>query len=251
MVRRVVFRIATRSQSRSASSRRWVVRKIVTPLRLSVVINWWTSRVATGSRPAVGSSRNSTSGSLSSALARATGWVGHLVEIGETPEVLGHGQTQVQARRLRHDRDPPADLDTIVRGQRGATDDRSACRRGQQGPKRPHHRGLAGAVGAEKPEHLTVSHLEGDVVEGDAVAEPLRQTLDQERWSAAVTSRRRPAVPVAHHAVILQGRRLGAWRRPDILPRPTPLAPGGDPTGARRRAGGRYVEDEGEGRKFD
>ena len=31
----VVFRIATRSQRRSASSRRWVVRKIVTPLRRS------------------------------------------------------------------------------------------------------------------------------------------------------------------------------------------------------------------------
>src|SRR5262245_59617510 len=74
IVRRVVFRIATRSQRRSASSRRWVVRKIVTPRRRSSLISPWTSRVATGSRPAVGSSRNSTSGSLSSALARSTRW---------------------------------------------------------------------------------------------------------------------------------------------------------------------------------
>jgi hypothetical protein len=105
--------------------------------------------------------------------------VGRLVEVGETFEVLGHGQAQIQARRLGHDRDPPADLDTIVRGQWGPTDERSACRRGEQGPKRPHHRGLAGTVGAEKPEHLTVSHLEGDIVEGDAVAEPLRQMIDR------------------------------------------------------------------------
>ena len=74
IVRKVVFRIATRSQSRSASSRRWVVRKIVDPRWRSSSINSWTSRAATGSRPAVGSSRNSTSGSLSSALARATRW---------------------------------------------------------------------------------------------------------------------------------------------------------------------------------
>ena len=74
IVRSVVFRIATRSQRRSASSRRWVVRKIVTPRWRSPTISSWTSRAATGSRPAVGSSRNSTCGSLSSALASATRW---------------------------------------------------------------------------------------------------------------------------------------------------------------------------------
>ena len=72
IIRRVVLRIATRSQMRSASSRRCVVRKIVTPRRRSSTISSWTSRAATGSRPDVGSSRNSTSGSLISALATAT-----------------------------------------------------------------------------------------------------------------------------------------------------------------------------------
>ena len=64
IVRSVVLRMATRSHRRSASSRRCVVRKIVTPLRPSPAISSWTSRLAIGSRPAVGSSRNSTCGSL-------------------------------------------------------------------------------------------------------------------------------------------------------------------------------------------
>jgi hypothetical protein len=140
--------------------------------------------------------------------ADAVGRVGRLVEVGEAFEVLGHAQAQVQARRLGHDRDPPADLDTVLRGQRHPSDERGARRWGEQGPERPHHRGLAGAVGAEKPEHLAVPHLEGDVVEGDAVAEPLRQVLDRERGDAAVTSVGRPSVPVAHHAITLHARRL-------------------------------------------
>ena len=61
-VRSVVLRIATRSHIRSASSRRWVVRKIVTPRSRSAAIRSCTSREATGSSPEVGSSRNRTPG---------------------------------------------------------------------------------------------------------------------------------------------------------------------------------------------
>jgi hypothetical protein len=66
MVRSLVFMIATRSQSRSASSSRWVVRKTVTPRSRSPLTSSSTSCAATGSSPDVGSSRNITSGSLSS-----------------------------------------------------------------------------------------------------------------------------------------------------------------------------------------
>ena len=61
----------------------------------------------------------------------AIGRVGHLVQVGEALEVLDHAQAQIQARRLGHDRDPPADLHPVVRRQRDPTDERRACRRGR------------------------------------------------------------------------------------------------------------------------
>ena len=101
IVRNVVFKIATLSQRRSASSRRWVVRKIVTPLRLSETINAWTSRAAAGSRPAVGSSRNRISGSLSSALARATRWRSPLDRAPQTSPARSTRFTARSARSMR------------------------------------------------------------------------------------------------------------------------------------------------------
>jgi hypothetical protein len=50
----------------------------------------------------------------------AIGRVGRLVETGEAFQVLGHAQAQIQARRLRHDRDPPADLHPVLRDQRNS-----------------------------------------------------------------------------------------------------------------------------------
>ena len=143
--RSVVEKMATRSHSRSASSRRWVVRKIVTPRWRSPSISSCTSRVATGSRPDVGSSKKTTSGSFSSARASPTRWrrplervphgslarpamltasrarlyartgVGQAVEAGEALQVLGHAQAEVEPGRLGHDRDALADLDPVGR----------------------------------------------------------------------------------------------------------------------------------------
>ena len=47
-------------------------------------------------------------------------------------------------------------------------------------------RRLAGAVGAEESEHLAVGHVEGEVVECDERAEPLRQVqrADRRFWHA-------------------------------------------------------------------
>ena len=63
-----------RSHSRSASSSRWVVRKTVTPRLRNPSISSLTSRVATGSRPEVGSSRKRIWGSDNSVLARLARW---------------------------------------------------------------------------------------------------------------------------------------------------------------------------------
>ncbi len=217
-----MFRIATRSQSRSASSSRWVVRKIVTPRCPSPTISSWTSRAATGSRPAVGSSRKSTSGSLSNARARAVRWrrpfesvphgscarsvrsiarracvdaaagVGHLVQVGEALEILEHAQAEVEARRLGHDRDPAADLDAVLRGEIDPGDRRRARARGDERAERPDGRGLARAVGAEEAEDLAARHVERDVVDGEPIAEALRQVPDRYGGHAASRS---PAAP--------------------------------------------------------
>ena len=64
--------IASRSHSWSASSRYWVVRKTVVPAALMRRTSSQIVRREDGSRPVVGSSRNSTSGEWTSALARSS-----------------------------------------------------------------------------------------------------------------------------------------------------------------------------------
>jgi hypothetical protein len=129
---------------------RWVVRKIVTPRRRSPSINSWTSRAATRVEPRGGlveeehlgvvEQRPGQSHSLAETIGQGAagivsplsqvdgphsavdtaGRVGHLVEVGEALEVLDHAVAQVQAGRLGHDRDPSADLHTVLRTERYA-----------------------------------------------------------------------------------------------------------------------------------
>ena len=103
------------------------------------------------------------------------------VEPGEELEVLRHCQAQIEARSLGHHRDPLPDLDPIRRRERKARDD---CRSGgwrDQRPEHAHRRRLARAVRAEEAEHLSRSDRERDVVDRDAVPEPLGEVLDRER----------------------------------------------------------------------
>jgi hypothetical protein len=51
--------------------------------------------------------------------------------------------------------------DDVVAGHRGR-----ALRRGEQRGEHPQRRGLAGAVGAEEPDDLTLGHVEVDAVDG-------------------------------------------------------------------------------------
>ncbi len=225
IVRRVVFRIATRSQRRSASSRRWVVRKIVTPLLPEPVDQL--VDVAGGDRIQAGGrlveeqhlrvaeqrprQRDPLAQALGQRAARIAGPVGQvdgpqgavdalarvgdLVEVGEALEVLGHAQAEVEARRLRHDRDPPADLDSVLRRERDSGDSGRPRRRCDQRAERPDGRRLAGAVRPQEPEHLAVVDLEGDVLERDPITEALAQIVHGQRRSVPLPAglRRRRA----------------------------------------------------------
>ena len=102
---------------------------------------------------------------------------GRLVETGEEFEVLAHAEPQIETRRLRHDRDPLADLDAIFGRERDAGDDRRSGGRRDQRAERSHGCRLAGTVRTEEAEHLAVVELEGDVLERHPFAEPLAQPV--------------------------------------------------------------------------
>ena len=169
----------------------------------------WTSRVATGSSPEVGSSKNSTAGSLSRALASAdplaealgeepaeiVGPVGQVdrperpldallavgqpVETGEAFEVLGHREAEVEAGGLGHDRDPLPDGRAVLGASRGCPATVAEPEVGASSvPSVRTVVVLPGPVRAEEAEHLAVADLEGHVVEGGPAAEPLAQTID-------------------------------------------------------------------------
>src|SRR5690606_22696640 len=57
---------------------------------------------------------------------------------------------------------------------RGGGEERAEC---------AHRRGLPRAVGAEEAEHLATAHLERDVLERDAVTEPLREADRGQGWT--------------------------------------------------------------------
>src|ERR1019366_9915226 len=104
--------------------------------------------------------------------------VGRLVEVGETFEVLQHGQVQIQTWRLGHDRDPPTDLDPVVECEGDPSNSCQARRRCDERAERPHRRRLSGAVRPEESEDLAVADLKGDVVKRDTITEALAQLMD-------------------------------------------------------------------------
>jgi hypothetical protein len=110
----------------------------------------------------------------------ATARVRHLVQVGEALQVLEDAQAQVQARRLRHDRDPAAYLHAVLGRERESGDGGRPGGRGEKRAERSNRGRLPGAVRAEKPEHLATSHIERDVLEGDTITESLRQTINGE-----------------------------------------------------------------------
>jgi hypothetical protein len=113
-------------------------------------------------------------------------------ELGQAPgqtQVLATGQVGVDRRVLASKADPVADpigvADHVTAQDRGATTigPKDGCQDADRGR-------LAGAVGAEQPEHGARRDLEVDAGQGDHVAEAFGQALHQDggvahdyRWS--------------------------------------------------------------------
>jgi hypothetical protein len=163
-----------------------------------------TSRAATGSSPEVGSSRKTICGSLRRARASPTRpqrlldprtRVGEPVQSGEELEVLGDAQAEVEAGVLGHDRDALPDLEPVRAADGEAGDLGRAGARSDQRAERADHGGLAGPVRPEEAEDLPALDRERHVREGEAVAEPLGQAVDDDRRRARgspVAGRRHP-----------------------------------------------------------
>ena len=101
------------------------------------------------------------------------------VEVAEKLEAFLTGQLRPKAHVARNVGDVTmagfdvAGVDALdLRGTRGRADEAEEQAEGRR---------LAGPVGAEESEHLAVGHVEGEVVECDERAEPLRQAHGADR----------------------------------------------------------------------
>jgi hypothetical protein len=111
-----------------------------------------------------------------------------------------------------------------------------AARDGEQPAEHPDRRRLSGAVGAEVAEDLSLLHLEGDVIDGDELAEALREGFHANRDISL--TRRCPLVFVRPCSSPLRAR--GGASGTD--PRRSPMtgetsAPRAEKGGARRPHG--------------
>ena len=159
------------------------------------------ARRASGSKPVVGSSRKISSGSPTSASAKSSrrscppeslrlrtsacrlqaGEREHLLDVARmriearpVRERLARRDVAVDAARLQHDADAPAQLDRAL-GRVVAEHRHLAAAARAVALEDLHRRGLAGAVGAEQPEHLAAAHRDVDAAHRLVVAVALAQ----------------------------------------------------------------------------
>ena len=98
----------------------------------------------------------------------------HAVEPADHRQVLEPRQVLVDGRVLAGESDLLAQLGRVADHVEAGDGSRSAVRLEQRG-ENPHERRLAGAVGAEQPEHGPARDVEIDVAQRPNVAERLRQ----------------------------------------------------------------------------
>ena len=178
--------MATRLHSVSASERMWLLKKMVRPSSRSARISARTSRRPSGSSPDIGSSRNTTSGSLTSACARPSRCTmpfeyrrtarrrsapmptrsssdaarvrasrgGHAAQLSEVGQQFLTGQVVVERGVLGQEAHAAAHRDVVE----WPPENRGAPRgREHQAHQQLQGGGLAGAVGSQAAEHLATT----------------------------------------------------------------------------------------------
>ncbi len=217
------------------------------------------ARAAFTSMPSVGSSRNTTSGSLTKPRAKFMRWrcpvesrlmrvracsreprgldervdarpgdrAGHAVELREHPQALAHGQDAVAARSRRPRPARCACAPPGRRGRRRSPATRASPRsREQQRGEDLDERGLAGAVGAQQPEDLAALDAHVHAVERADLAAAARGA--ERAGEPAHLDRRRVQRSVRSHGSAearqrprrCQTRRTRTGRGTLVAPRP-------------------------------
>jgi hypothetical protein len=95
-------------------------------------------------------------------------------------EVLADGQLGVKGVLLRHDAEAGADVGPVGRGVHPHHPEVTRADR-RDTADHPHRRGLAGPVRAEEAERFARGDVEVDVVDGDELAEALRQAAGRDQ----------------------------------------------------------------------
>ena len=122
-----------------------------------------------------------------------------MIELGVQLEVLSDRQLAVEREGLRHVADVAPGLHVVRAHGLAEQLARSAGRR-QEADQHFHRRRLAAAVRAEEAEDLAARDSETDVIDGDEIAEPPRQTLRLDRRRLVGRSHAR-----AHDDLLVQG----------------------------------------------
>ncbi len=184
-----------------------MVSRIVLPSARSERTVSHAARRASGSKPVVGSSRKISSGSPTSASAKSSrrSWpprepaaalVGLVPKARQTPapprrradgvearpvaQRLARGDVAVDAARLQHDADPPAQRQRARGGVLSQHRHLAAAARAVA-LEDLDRRGLARPVGPEQPEHLAAAHLDVDAAHRLELAVALAQVPDLDR----------------------------------------------------------------------
>ena len=239
-----------RLHTASTSSSRWVEMMIALFGRIAAIIvrisYFWL-----GSSPSVGSSRINTSGSCSSACATPTrrlialrqcldrlvqdlGDPDHLddaadaacclaareaADMGDKVEKVGGGHVRIGGRALGKVADVPLGGDRLRRDVVAANDRGAGGGREKTGDHL-HRRRLAGAVRAEKTQHLALRHRKGDIVDGNERAEIFDEMSDLQHTSAS--SDDGPFVPSPRRVRI---KKSGSRDKRFPNPAPPPVGP--------------------------
>ena len=153
-------------------------------------------------------------------------------------EVLEDGQLAVEARRLEDDAEAAAQLAQGAVG-REAVDAERSFGRGDQRREELEEGRLAAAVRAEEGEELARRDVEGDAVEGEAVAVGPAQPLDRDEGRGAhppaTRSARRRTTIAGSHAMEARNIDFAAW---SVVSRKKRIGRPREPGREEERAGG-------------
>src|SRR5690606_7871066 len=139
---------------------------------------------------------------------------GALADLEPERDVAPHGQVLERGVVLEHEPDAPSLRGEVRR--LGAVDVHAALVRRFEAGDDAQEGGLAAAAGAQQRGEAPAGHVHGDVVEGDEVAEALRDVADPDAHVRSLPSRGRSAATATMHATAISASRNAVAYAPPL-----------------------------------